>query len=143
MLYYILLHVIHKAIKHPPFLQTILRVFQLNVRGNGSWGGLTLFYQFRIREFFRFLHVSSGRLWLEWDVVFLWSNQWTSIVFKRTCDSFTKTAVNIVQFYIYKSNFQLEIISPTANETICFCICNLIESPILRIDACLFVYTAN
>lgn len=108
MLYYILLHVNHKATKHPPFLQTILRVFQLNVRGNGSWGGgggLTLFYQFRIREFFRFLHVSSGRFWMEWGVVFLWSNQWTSIVFKRTCDSFTKTAVYIVQFYTYKSNY--------------------------------------
>lgn len=140
MLYYILLHVNHKATKHPPFLQTILRVFQLNVRGNGSWGGggLTLFYQFRIREFFRFLHVSSGRFWMEWGVVFLWSNQWTSIVFKRTCDSFTKRRCILCNSIPIN-----QIISPTADETICSCICNLIVSPILRIDACLFVYTAN
>lgn len=54
-----------------------------------------------------------------------------------------KTAVNIVQFYTYKSKFQLAIISPTADETICFCICNLIESPTSRVDVCLFVCTAN
>lgn len=31
-----------------------------------------------------------------------------------------RTAVYIVQFYTYKSKFQLPIISPTADETICF-----------------------
>lgn len=80
-----------KQIKYPLFSSKYFACFPTKrMRKRFGGGGVLRYIISSVYESsWRFLYVSSGRFWMEWVVVFLWSNQWTS-KFKRTCNSFTK-----------------------------------------------------